>query len=51
MSLDAVLGCVVTVLSLGALVGLALWCRNAIERTAAGRGGTAREILKDRQRE
>ena len=49
MSLDAILGSLITLASLAALVGLALWSRNSIERIADGRAQTAREILKDRQ--
>ena len=48
--LDIWIGCAVVVLALGAVVALVIWSRRRIERIAAGRGKTAREITRELDR-
>lgn len=47
MDPDMILGCILTAVSLGVVVGVTLWCRGAINRIAEKGERTAREILKD----
>ena len=44
MDPDVIAGCVVTVVALGLLTGLVLWCRRRIDRIADRGFGTVREI-------
>lgn len=48
MPIDMILGCLVIAAAVITLIGLSLWSRTTINRTAARGFGTAREIINDR---
>lgn len=50
MSTDAVVGCVVIVVSLAVLVYLVLWSRRTINRISRSNSRSAREIGRDLRR-
>jgi len=49
-TLDIWVGCAAGVLALGVIIALVIWSRRRIERIAAGRGRTAREITRELDR-
>ena len=49
-TLDIWVGCAAVVLALGVIIALVIWSRRRIDRIAAGRGRTAREITRELDR-
>ncbi len=47
MDLETIAGIILTVLALGAVAFLTLWCRNIIERINTRSPGSLREIRKE----
>ena len=48
MTCDIIIGCVLVILSLGAIIALVMWSRRSINRIACEQHQSARDIVRER---